>query len=71
MSGSSAEGVVDTTGAVWGRTALFVADGSVLPTSTGINPMIAIEALAFSISKHVASYVMESQGSQFGQRSRL
>jgi long-chain-alcohol oxidase len=72
MSGTSSEGVVDTAGAVWGYPGLFVADGSVMPTSTGINPMITIEALAYSISKHVATYVQRSQGvGVSGDRARL
>lgn len=64
MSGSSAEGVVDTTGAVWGKKGLFVADGSMLPTSLGINPMITIEAFAYATARHVLSYVLQIKSTE-------
>ncbi|KAF8536966.1 hypothetical protein BDD12DRAFT_848731 [Trichophaea hybrida] len=38
--------VVDKDGKVWGAKGLYVADASVLPTSSGVNPMVTTMALA-------------------------
>ncbi len=46
MSKDPRGGVVDEHGAVHGCTGLVVADGSVFPLSSGVNPMLTIMALA-------------------------
>ena len=52
--GSSAEsGVVDHRGQVFGYRNLFVADGAIIPGSTGRNPSHTIAALAERIATHV------------------
>ncbi|KAF5017993.1 hypothetical protein F66182_10042 [Fusarium sp. NRRL 66182] len=53
MSASRDEGVVDEKGRVWGTENLYVADGSVFPSASGVNPMITIMALADWISRGV------------------
>lgn len=53
MSASSDEGVVDGKGRVWGTDNLYVADGSVFPSASGVNPMITIMAIADWISRGV------------------
>lgn len=53
MSPKESEGPVKETGETYEVSNLFVADGSVLPTSLGINPMITIEAMAIMIAKNV------------------
>ncbi|KAI3322933.1 long-chain fatty alcohol dehydrogenase [Xylariaceae sp. AK1471] len=54
--GSNAEtSVVDESGKVWGYEGLFVADASVFPTASGVNPMITIMAIADRIARGVAS----------------
>lgn len=53
MAISSSEGVVQPTGETFERRNVFVADGSVLPTSLGINPMITIEAFAVMIADNI------------------
>lgn len=53
MASSPEEGPVSPTGELYECKNLFVADGSVLPTSLGINPMITIEAFAHMIAKKV------------------
>ena len=53
MSNLSTNGVVDPSGETFEVKNLYVADGSVLPTSLGINPMITIEAMAIMVSKSV------------------
>lgn len=45
--GTSAEhAVVDASGQVFGLRELFIADGSILPTSLGVNPQISVMAMA-------------------------
>ena len=49
--GSTAEhSVVDGDGRVWGVDGLYVADGSVLPTSLGVNPQLAIMSVATRVA---------------------
>lgn len=53
MSASTENGPTSPTGELYECDNLFLADGSVLPTSLGINPMITIEAMSHMISKNV------------------
>ena len=43
--------VVDPSGAVYGIEGLYVADGSLLPTSVGVNPMMTIIACATHVAR--------------------
>jgi len=66
MGGSSATGVVNTngqvfrcepdqsiaSGAVYDN--LYVLDGSILPTAVGVNPMISISALSYTLASRIA-----------------
>ena len=47
-------GVVDATGAVHGYRSLYVADGSLFPSSIGVNPMMTIIAMASRVSRQLA-----------------
>jgi choline dehydrogenase-like flavoprotein len=42
--------VVDPDGRVWDTQDLYVADGSVLPTSLGVNPQLSIMTVATRIA---------------------
>ncbi|VUC28314.1 unnamed protein product [Clonostachys rosea] len=53
MGASPEEGVVDERGKVWGKEGLYVADSSVFPSASGVNPMITIQAIADWISRGV------------------
>jgi choline dehydrogenase-like flavoprotein len=53
MSTNAADGPVKPTGETFERCNLYVADGSVLPTSLGINPMVTIEAFAVMIADNI------------------
>ncbi len=53
MSARRKEGVVDPSGAVWDYEGLYVADGSVFPTSLGVNPQLTIMATARHIAQHI------------------
>lgn len=54
MSAKEKEGVVDPTGAVWGTKGLYVADASVFPSASGVNPMVTNMAISDWISRNVA-----------------
>jgi choline dehydrogenase-like flavoprotein len=51
MGVTAEEGVVDQMGKVWGHEGLYVADSSVMPSASGVNPMITTLALADWISR--------------------
>lgn len=53
MHGVKREGVVRPTGESWDVGNLFVADASVFPTSSGVNPMLTVLAMAQCIAAHV------------------
>jgi choline dehydrogenase-like flavoprotein len=55
MSASPKSGVVDPRGQVWGARNLFVADASVFPSASGVNPMITNMAISDWISRGVAN----------------
>lgn len=46
-------GVVDSNGRVWGTSGLYVADASVFPSATGVNPMVSCMALAEWVSRGI------------------
>jgi len=54
MDADPARGVVDTGGAVHGASGLYVADGSLLPSSIGVNPMMTIIAMASRVARQMA-----------------
>lgn len=54
MSATSKSGVVDPRGKVWGvDDGLYVADASVFPSASGVNPMVSVMGLADWISSGV------------------
>jgi cholesterol oxidase len=61
MGRDASEGVVDGLGRVYAAESgtsyhdgLFVADGSIIPTSLGVNPSLTVCALAFRIAEEIA-----------------
>ncbi len=50
MGTEPSNSVVDDSGRVWGVEGLYVADGSVVPTSLGVNPQLTIMAMATRIA---------------------
>ena len=54
MAASKDRGVVDGTGRVWGKKNLYVADASVFPSASGVNPMLTTMSLSDWISRGVA-----------------
>jgi choline dehydrogenase-like flavoprotein len=59
MSSSPRTGVVDPHGQVWGTKGLFVADASVFPSASGVNPMVTNMAISDYISRGVANGLAE------------
>jgi choline dehydrogenase-like flavoprotein len=54
MDADAARGVVGTDGAVHGASDLYIADGSLLPSSIGVNPMMTIVAMASRVGRQMA-----------------
>ena len=54
MNASSERGVTGPDGAVYGADGLYVADGSLLPSSLGVNPMMTIIAVASRVARQMA-----------------
>ncbi|MFH0799699.1 MAG: GMC family oxidoreductase [Pseudomonadota bacterium] len=53
MGADPREAVVDPAGRVYGLDNLFVADGSIFPTSLGVNPQMTIMAAALKIADYI------------------
>lgn len=53
MSTSAKTGVVDPRGRVWGTEGLYVADASVFPSASGVNPMVTNMAISNWTSRGV------------------
>lgn len=60
MSSRPEDGVVDSCGAVWGTNNLYLADASVFPSASGVNPMVTVMALSDWISRGVAAQLSEA-----------
>ena len=69
MATTPKAGVVDPKGKVWGTEGLYVADASVFPSASGVNPMITNMAISDWISRGIAEALkMEAK---FETRARL
>jgi len=53
IGGNSAIGAIDPCGETYEVRNLFVADGSALPTASGVNPMITIMGTAHFLAQHI------------------
>ena len=53
MAGSPRQGALKPSGETYEVKNLFVADGSAMPTATGVNPMMSIMATAHHIAQHI------------------
>ncbi|WP_349292440.1 GMC family oxidoreductase N-terminal domain-containing protein [Nocardia cyriacigeorgica] len=55
MGGSRENSATDPDGATWEVPNIVVADASCFPTSSGVNPMVTIEAIAYMNAKRLAA----------------
>ena len=53
MGANPAYGAVDPMGETFEVRNLFVADGSALPTATGVNPMLTIMGVSQMVAQHI------------------
>ncbi|RAR14485.1 long chain fatty alcohol oxidase [Stemphylium lycopersici] len=59
MSAQAKDGVVDPQGKVWGTEGLYVADASVFPSASGVNPMVTNMAISDWISRGIVKGLEE------------
>lgn len=57
MGATASSSVVDAWGRVWDTEGLYVADGSILPSSLGVNPQLTVMTMATRIAWHMADGV--------------
>lgn len=55
MGGDRSTSAVDPDGATWDDPSVVVADASCFPTSSGVNPMVSIEAIAHMNATRLAT----------------
>lgn len=64
MGITPATSAVDPKGETWEAEGVFIGDGSVLPTSSGVNPMVTIQSIAYCTADSVVQYLQRMQGSK-------
>ena len=70
MAASQKAGVVDPKGKVWGTEGLYVADASVFPSASGVNPMVTTMAISDWISAGIVKD-LGREGGGVEERARL
>ncbi|KAF3911033.1 hypothetical protein AA313_de0203167 [Arthrobotrys entomopaga] len=61
MGVSPQTGVCNDKGKVWERNGLYIADASLMPTSSAVNPMTTTQALAEWVSRGIAADVLQEE----------
>lgn len=61
MGPSQRSSVVDSNGRVWGVQRLYVADASVFPSSSGVNPMVTTMAISYMIARGIVDSAMRAR----------
>lgn len=57
MGASARTSVVDAEHRVWGIRGLYVADASVFPSASGVNPMLTVMAIAHRAARAIATHL--------------
>lgn len=70
MGGAPNKSVVDPRGAVWGTEGLYVADASVFPSASGVNPMVTTMTFGEWIGRRVVEDLVE-EGKARGRVAKL
>lgn len=60
MSSNPREGAVDSKGKVWNTENVYVADASILPSASGVNPMISTMGISLHVAKGISRDVKQS-----------
>ncbi|KAK5948636.1 hypothetical protein OHC33_010395 [Knufia fluminis] len=60
MSASPTDGVVDPRGKVWDTENVYIADASILPSASGVNPMISNMGLSLHVARGIAKTIEQS-----------
>jgi choline dehydrogenase-like flavoprotein len=55
MGARRRDAVTNGDGEVYGLPGLFVADASLFPSASGVNPMVTVAALAYHVAQQVRS----------------
>ncbi|GME25144.1 Glucose-methanol-choline oxidoreductase [Neofusicoccum parvum] len=61
MGASPRTSVVDPDGKVWGTEGLYVADASVFPSASGVNPMVTVMGIADWLSRNISAHMAKEQ----------
>jgi choline dehydrogenase-like flavoprotein len=70
MGTSEGDGAVDEAGRVWGCEGLWVADGSVFPSASGVNPMITVMGIARGVGRGIVEEWLRERGAGSGEREK-
>ena len=57
MGGTAKTHPVKPTGELWNVKNLFVADASLFPSASGVNPMLSIQALSFYVAQQIKEII--------------
>ena len=69
MGSSPGNSVVDSSGKVWGTEGLYMADASIFPSASGVNPMVTNMAISDWISRKMARNLRKEE--RLGEGPRL
>ncbi|KAI8984210.1 hypothetical protein BDF20DRAFT_815956 [Mycotypha africana] len=71
MGTSPNNSVTEITGETWDAKNLYIADSSLFPTALGVNPMVTIEAISLSVTKHIIRAFKEQEKLPLHKLSKL
>ncbi|KAF3913250.1 hypothetical protein AA313_de0208904 [Arthrobotrys entomopaga] len=62
MGPTSRTGVCNEKGKVWEKQGLYIADASLMPASSGVNPMITTQGLAEWVARGIVADILKEEG---------